>query len=175
MKLLANSYFNELNLSHIFFVLNKSRYVLSCALFGFLEIDTKKFMCFNGFTPLSKTDFYICQKIWIEKIQKLARAKINEFQKNIKGSFFIRLDGSWSTRRNATHWLAEFIAEARSLITILYLSRLRNDFTCHKNGFTDKWWHLISLVKLDEKFLGPSNMMENFFNCTIVEEMKREF
>lgn len=50
-------------------------------------------MFFNGYWAPNKTDFYLTQKILIQKVHELVKSKIAKFQESITGSFYIRLDG----------------------------------------------------------------------------------
>lgn len=96
-----------------------------------------------------------------------------ELQKTIKGTFNIRYDGSWSTKRNATHCLVEFIDDSQKIVDFDIISRAdtKTIEKAKKDGiFKNK--NILTWVTDDGKFLGPSNMMEDFLVAGLVTKWK---
>lgn len=89
-------------------------------------------------------------------IENLARECCAEESKKMTGPYFISYDGSWSSRRNASHCIVEFIRPEDKIVDFDYLSRAQ------LNG-----------PKLDN-YCGPSNKMEDIFVKRLANKWKND-
>ena len=149
------------------------KYVLSCALFGISQTQGNKFMFFNGHWAPNKTDFYLTQKLLIQKVHGFVKSKIEIIKKSIEGSFYMRLDCSWSIRRNATHCLVEIIDDRNLIIDYDYISCAdpKTIWLAQKSGFFQDT-NTLHWVTAEGKFLGPSTLMEDFLVARLSEKWK---
>ena len=136
------------NVTH-FCIKNCVRYVLSVARCGMTEAQANEFCLSNCIIPPTKVQFYVCQGNLIPIIENIARECCADERKKMNGPYFISYDGSWSSRRNASHCIVEFISPEGKIVDFDYLSRAR------LNG------------ENPDNYDGPSNRMEDI----LVERM----
>lgn len=128
----------------LFNITNVVRYVLSVARCGLSQSQAEEFCLSNDIVPPTKAQFFKCQLELIPIIEKLARECCEEAKNGMKAPYILTYDGSWSSRRNATHCIVEFINEDNKIVDFDYMSRL----------------NLQEKKKGMEGYSGPSNKME---------------
>lgn len=108
------------------------------------------FLLYNDILPPTKAQFYACQQMLIPIIEKLAREVCKKIADEMQDGFYIRYDGSWSIRRNASHCLVEFMNEKGQIIDFEYMSRIK-----------------CTILRVETGYFAPSNNMETI----LVEEL----
>lgn len=136
-------------------ITNIIRYVISVAICGMSQQQAQIFLLYNNITPPTKAQFYACQQMLIPIFEKLAREICKKFADEKNDGFYIRYDGSWSSRRNATHCLVEFINEDGKIIDFEYMSRIK-----------------CTILRVETGYFGPSNRMETLLVEILTERWK---
>ena len=131
-------------------ITNIIRYVISVAICGMSQQQAQIFLLYNDILPPTKAQFYACQQMLIPIIEKLAREVCKKIADEMQDGFYIRYDGSWSIRRNASHCLVEFMNEKGQIIDFEYMSRIK-----------------CTILRVETGYFGPSNNMETI----LVEEL----
>lgn len=149
LRLLSESKIVCLQITHIV------RYVLSVARFGLSEQQARMFLLSNDITPPTKSQFYACQQTLIPKLEELARLNCSQYMTHNEDAFYLRYDGSWSSRRNATHCLVELINDNGKIVDFDILSRI----PCTK-------------YRVCTGYFGPSNRMEDILIEQLAERWK---
>lgn len=134
---------------------NVIRYVISVAICGMTQQQAQIFLLYNDITPPTKAQFYACQQMLIPIFEKLAREVCKRFADEKDDWFYIRYDGSWSSRRNASHCLVEFINEYGKIIDFEFMSRIK-----------------CSYLRVETGYFGPSNRMETLLVEILTERWK---
>lgn len=100
------------------------RFVISVARCGMNRAQADEFCYSNDIIPPTKNQFYLCQGQLIPIIEMLARQCCEEERKKIVGPYIISYDGSWSSRRNATHCIVEFMNQRNKIVDFDFMSRI---------------------------------------------------
>lgn len=136
-------------------ITNIIRYVISIAICGMSEQQAALFLLYNDISPPTKAQFYACQKKLIPLIEKYARENCNECAELMTDGFLIRYDGSWSSKRNASHCLVEIINENGQIIDFEMMSKIK-----------------FTYQKVETGYFGPSNSMETHLIEILSERWK---
>lgn len=94
---------------------------------------------------------------------------------NLKGSFKIRFDGSWSCKRNAMHCIVELINDENKIIDFEIITRSEIDKSIKAKRAGDfQNDDVLTWVDDEGKYLGPSNMMEDYFVAVMSSRWKED-
>ena len=82
------------------------------------------FLLSNDITPPTRSQFCACQQTLISKLEELSKWNCSQYMTHTEDVFYLRYDGSWSSRRNSTHFLVEIINDNGKIVDFDILSRI---------------------------------------------------